>query len=221
MMKPNIQVWKIDKIKPYEQNVKKHTPEQIAKIAASIKEFGFDQPISVDKNGTIIKGHGRRLACIELNLPEVPVWVRDDLSAMQVRASRLADNRVAVGDIDTEMFRAELLSLDYDMDKMKLFFDEKELVFTAADLGAMNTDAFIDDVGGAVTEQEAATHAMVDALGQRRVPIIKAFGFKDILGSDEIYVSRFMAQVEAQSGLKGEEALIAFIKGLIGDLSHE
>jgi len=220
-MKPNIQVWKIDKIKPYEQNVKKHTPEQIAKIAASIREFGFDQPISVDKDGTIIKGHGRRLACMELNLPEVPVWVRDDLTPMQVRASRLADNRVAVGDIDTEMFRAELLSLDFDMEKMKLFFDEKELTFTAADLGEMNTDAFIDDVGGAVTEQEAATHAMVDALAQRRVPIVKAFGFKDILGSDEIYVSRFMAQVEAQSGLKGEEALISFIKGLVGDLSHE
>lgn len=217
-MKPNIQIWKIERLVPYELNTKKHTPEQVAKIAASIKEFGFDQPFSVDKDGSIIKGHGRRLACLELGIKEVPVWVRSDLTPMQVRASRLADNRVAIGDIDTELFRLELSTLDYKMDA---YFDAKELDYTMADLGAMNEGAFIDNVGVAVDKQEADTHAMVAELDNRRVPLTKAFGFKDILGSDEIYISRFMAQVEVQSGLKGEAALVSFIKGLVGDLSHE
>ena len=216
-MKPNIQVWKIEKLTPYENNVKKHVPEQIEKIAASIKQFGWTQPIVVDKNGVIIAGHGRRLAAIKLEIKEVPVWVRDDMTDMQVRAARLSDNRVAVGDIDTEMFRAELADLDYNLDQI---FDTKELDFASVDLGEMNTGAFIADVGGAVDEQEAATHGMVKELDNRRVPLMKAFGFKDVLGSDEIYIARFMAQVEVQSGLKGEAALVSFIKGLIGDLSH-
>jgi hypothetical protein len=215
---PNIQIWPIERLLPYELNTKKHTPEQVNKIAESIREFGFDQPFSCDKSGSIIKGHGRRLACLQLGIKEVPVWVRDDLTPNQVRASRLADNRVAIGDIDTELFRKEIASLNHDLTK---YFDEKELEFAMTDLGAMNNDAFIDDVNAEVTAQEAATHSMVDALDNRRVPLSKAFGFKDVLGADEIYISRFMSQIEIQSGQKGEQALVAFIKGLVGDLSHE
>ncbi|MFH3639762.1 ParB/Srx family N-terminal domain-containing protein, partial [Acinetobacter baumannii] len=81
----------VDDVKPYELNAKIHSEEQVAKIAESIARFGWDQPIVVDKNGVIIKGHGRRLAAIKLGLIEVPVLVRDDLNEEQVKAARLAD----------------------------------------------------------------------------------------------------------------------------------
>ncbi|AVI39345.1 phage tail family protein (plasmid) [Acinetobacter baumannii] len=84
-------MWIVDDVKPYELNAKIHSEEQVAKIAESIARFGWDQPIVVDKNGVIIKGHGRRLAAIKLGLIEVPVLVRDDLNEEQVKAARLAD----------------------------------------------------------------------------------------------------------------------------------
>ncbi len=91
MSELKIQMWIVDDVKPYELNAKIHSEEQVAKIAESIARFGWDQPIVVDKNGVIIKGHGRRLAAIKLGLIEVPVLVRDDLNEEQVKAARLAD----------------------------------------------------------------------------------------------------------------------------------
>lgn len=91
MSELKIQMWIVDDVKPYELNAKIHSEEQVAKIAESIARFGWDRPIVVDKNGVIIKGHGRRLAAIKLGLIEVPVLVRDDLNEEQVKAARLAD----------------------------------------------------------------------------------------------------------------------------------
>jgi hypothetical protein len=209
----NIRIVPIGDLVPYELNSKKHDAEQVKKIAESIRQFGWDQPIVVDSDMTIIKGHGRRLAAQSLGMTEVPVLVRSDLSAAQVRASRLADNRVAISDIDTELFRAELAHLDYDLAGI---FDEKELNFSAADLGEMNTDVFIEDVDGAVEEQEIATRERIRELEDRRVAIGKALGFKDIRGSDEIVVARFIAHLEkAYPKANTEEAFIAHLKRVV------
>jgi ParB-like chromosome segregation protein Spo0J len=80
---------------PYSNNAKTHPTEQIDKIAASSASFGFDQPIVVDTDGVIIKGHGRREASLRLGLHKVPVLVRGDLSVTEIKAARLADNRTA------------------------------------------------------------------------------------------------------------------------------
>jgi hypothetical protein len=89
-------VWMpIDQVKPYPKNPKKHPPEQVEKIAKSIKAFGFDQPIVVDKDMVIIKGHGRLAASRHLGLTEVPVIVRSDMTENEARASRIADNQTA------------------------------------------------------------------------------------------------------------------------------
>jgi hypothetical protein len=216
--KPNIQLWPIDKLVPYPQNVKLHDKAQIAAIAASIKEFSWNQPISVDKDGVIIGGHGRRLAALEIQksgatIPSwpdtgvVPVWVRDDLTDEQVRALRLVDNRVAEGSIDTEMFRKELATLDFDL---KSFFDEKELQFSVADLGSMNLDAFVEDVGAAVSQQETETKQAIEQLNQKSVPVARVFGFKHVKGANQIHIARLMAEIERQTGLKGEDALVAY-----------
>lgn len=68
---------KIEEIKPYKKNAKNHPPEQINALAKSIKEFGFNQPIVIDKNNVIIVGHGRYEAAKVLGLEEVPVIVAD------------------------------------------------------------------------------------------------------------------------------------------------
>lgn len=214
MKKPNIEVWDIERLVPYAQNVKIHTKEQVHRIALSIKEFGWNQPIVVDKNGGIIAGHGRRLAAIELEQKKVPVWVRDDLDENEVRALRLADNRVAEGSIDTEMFRKELADLNFDLVGM---FDAKELEFAIADLGDVNLDAFVDDVGAAVTQQESDTRERVEQLTDKPVSLARVFGFKDIKGGNQIHISRLMAEAERRTEKKGEEALVAFAQIILNE----
>jgi len=188
----NIKIWNIDELIPYELNAKIHTPEQVARIAKSINDFGWNQPIVVDKSGVIIAGHGRRLAAIKLGMAKVPVWVRDDLDDDQARALRLADNRVAEGDIDTEIFRRELETLEYDLSGI---FDEKELDFGTLDLGEMDTGSFIEDVDEQVRQQKAATESHIQETAVRQVSLAKAMGFKSISGADEIHVAQFMAEI--------------------------
>lgn len=207
--------WAIELLKPYEKNAKKHDKAQVKKIVESIKKFGWDQPIVVEPNGTIIKGHGRRLAAIELGLSVVPVVIRHDLSPEQAKAARLADNRVAISDIDTELFRAELESFNADFDLLKGIFDDKELEFTVKDLGEMNTDVFIDDIDAAVREQESEHKEKVSEAEKRRVPLAKAFGIKDIQGANEIHVARFLAHIKHETGKDGEEGLVEFIKSVV------
>ena len=208
----SVEVWNIDKVLPYELNSKIHDPKQVAKIAKSITEFGFDQPIVVDKNGVVIKGHGRRLAAISLGMKQVPVWVRSDLSDERVRASRLADNRVAISDIDTELFKKEMESLNFDLEGI---FDQKELTFMEADLGEINDGAFVDDIDLAVSEQTKESQKKVEEINARDVKIEKALGFKAIKGKDEKYVAAFMAEIEAETGLKGADAFVSFVKNLV------
>lgn len=91
-MRNTVKIMPIDKLKPYPNNPRKNE-HAIGPVANSIKEFGFKQPIVIDKDNTIIAGHTRLLAAKELGLTEVPVIVADDLTPEQVKAYRLADNK--------------------------------------------------------------------------------------------------------------------------------
>jgi ParB-like chromosome segregation protein Spo0J len=210
---PKFEMWPIEAITPYELNSKIHDERQIAGIATSIERFGFDQPIVVDKDGVIIKGHGRRLACLKLGLKQVPVLVRDDLSPEQANAARIADNRVAVGDFDTELLKAELEALD--IDDLRGIFDDKELDFLAVDLTSMDSSLFVENLDEAVASQEAETEEKFKAAESKRIPIGKALGFKDIAGADHIHLNRFMAAIETRTGLKGDQAFVSFIKAAV------
>lgn len=96
-------------LKPYYQNVKQHDKRNVGNIAKLLKKYDFDQPIVVDAEHVIIKGHGRYMAALYLNKKLVPVIVRDDLTPAQVQASRIADNRIfELGQINDDMVRAEL-----------------------------------------------------------------------------------------------------------------
>ena len=116
----DVEVWEIGDVHPYASNAKEHPDEQVEKIRSSIKNYGWDQPIVVDAEGEIIKGHGRRLAAKSLGLERVPVIVRDDLTEGEKKAARIADNKTAESDWDEQTLAAEFEALedrqDLDLD---------------------------------------------------------------------------------------------------------
>jgi hypothetical protein len=209
--------WTINTITPYDKNAKIHNDKQIEKIAKSIKEFGWvGNPIVVNKHGVILAGHGRRLAALKLGLTDVPIKVIDNLSEAAQRAYRLADNRVALSDIDSAMLQKELADLDFDLDGI---FDKKELEFMEANLGDFNADAFVGDIEVEVTKQAEEGIKKVAEIDAREVKLEKALGFKSIPGADERHVARFMAQIEAEMGVTGAEAFVRFVKNVLDDQS--
>lgn len=213
-----IQMWDADRVIPYENNVKKHPPEQVQRIVKSMTLTGkvvIDQPIVVDKDGVIIKGHGRRLAMLSLGLKKLPVLVRDDMTEDEVKAARIADNRVAISDVDTDMLRDELASLVSTID-LSGIFDVSEITFSTVDLGEINPGAFVGDLNAAVDAQDADTRERMEKAKDRRVPLAKVFGFKDISGATEKLVTRFLAYIEAETGLVGEAALATYASTVVG-----
>ncbi|MDJ0449230.1 ParB N-terminal domain-containing protein [Methylocystis sp. JR02] len=88
-----VEAWPIENVHPYEGNPRIITEAAISKVAAAINEFGWRQPLVVDKNGVLVVGHARLLAAKRLGLETVPVHVAADLTPEQARAYRLADNR--------------------------------------------------------------------------------------------------------------------------------
>lgn len=207
-----IQMWEIAKVIPYDKNVKNHDETQVRKIAKSIEDFGWDQPIVVDGAGVIIKGHGRRLAAEYLGVKKVPVVVRTDLSPEAVKAARIADNRVAESSIDTSMLQEELRSIDYDLHGI---FDDKELDFLTSDLGEINDGVFVDDLDGEVAKQNEETSRKIEEVDNREVPVSKALGFKSIIASDEKHVAAFIAILEEQFGLDAQDSFVAFAKQMV------
>jgi ParB-like chromosome segregation protein Spo0J len=107
-----IELWSIDRPQPYARNARKISDVAIEKVARSIKDFGWQQPIVVDAEGVVIAGHTRLLAAKSLGEKKVPVCVAADLSPEQVKAYRLADNRShEEAEWDLEMLGAELFDL--------------------------------------------------------------------------------------------------------------
>lgn len=131
---PNVQIftdselWPINKVIPYHRNIKKHLDPQVNRLADAILAFGWDQAIVVDSDGVIIKGHCRLAAAKKLELTEVPVIVRSDLSSDKIKASRIADNKLAESDWDIDNLKLELDDLgDIDFDIEVTGFNDDEL----------------------------------------------------------------------------------------------
>jgi DNA modification methylase len=123
-----IEMWPLTAIRPYENNPRVNDPA-VEAVAASIREFGFRQPIVLDEHGVIIVGHTRYKAARQLGLEEVPVHIARDLTAEQLKAYRLADNKTAdLSDWDFNLLPielAELQAMNYDLGL--LGFDPDEL----------------------------------------------------------------------------------------------
>jgi DNA modification methylase len=123
-----VEQWDINRLVPYARNSRTHSDEQVAQIAASIKEWGFTTAVLVDEQGGIIAGHGRTLAAQRLQMKEVPVMVAAGWSDAKKRAYIIADNKLALNaGWDNEMLAlelGELKDLDFDLDLTGFTADE-------------------------------------------------------------------------------------------------
>jgi len=141
-----VELWPIDRLLPYAANARTHPDEQVAQIAGSIAEFGFNVPCLVDDRGVLIAGHGRIIAAKRLGLQQVPIIRLGHLTDAQARAFRLADNRIALNaGWDEALLSTELDRLKEDGVALDLLgFAEDEL------------DRLLDglDEGGASEEED-------------------------------------------------------------------
>jgi ParB-like chromosome segregation protein Spo0J len=122
-----VENWKIERVKPYDKNPRKNDGAVDA-VAKSLKEFGFRQPIVVDKDGVVIVGHTRLKAAKKLGMDTVPVHIAD-LDPVQAKAYRLIDNQTAsIAEWDTSVLNLELGELkDLDFDLSVFGFDALEV----------------------------------------------------------------------------------------------
>jgi len=125
----NLEYIALETLIPYARNSRTHSDAQVAQIAASIREFGFTNPILIDAEGGIIAGHGRTMAARKLGLDEVPCIRLKNLSDAQKKAYIIADNKLALNaGWDDEMLKVELTELkDLDFDLSLIGFDADEL----------------------------------------------------------------------------------------------
>ena len=124
-----MQLVPISKLVPYVNNARTHSPEQITKLRSSLREFGFINPVIIDRDFNVIAGHGRIRAAKEEGIKEVPCVFADHLTEAQKKAYIIADNRMAMdAGWDEELLRVEIESLQgMDFDPLLTGFDEKEL----------------------------------------------------------------------------------------------
>ena len=139
----DMQLVPISKLVPYVNNARTHSPEQVMKLRSSLREFGFINPIIIDRDYGIIAGHGRLLAAKEEGITEVPCVFVDYLTEAQKKAYILADNRMAMdAGWDEELLRVEIEALQGEAFDVSLTgFDEKEL----ADLFKDGSDSDAED----------------------------------------------------------------------------
>ncbi len=155
-----VEHWPIDKLIPYARNPRTHSEEQVARIAASIVEFGWTSPILVDKHAGVIAGHARVLAARKLGLTEVPVIVLDHLSEAQRRALVIADNQLALNaGWDEELLRgllSELREEEFNLDV--LGFSDQEMEALLAEP---------PKIGEGLTDEDAVPEPLEEPVSRR------------------------------------------------------
>lgn len=117
----NIKYKNINTLHPYKKNAKKHDKKQVEQIANSIKEFGFTQPVIIDKNNCVVAGHGRILGAKKAGLKEVPTVCLEELTEEQIKAYRLIDNKLNESEWDKTLLSEELDELAEQNMDMDLF----------------------------------------------------------------------------------------------------
>lgn len=152
----DFQLVSTDKLIPYVNNARTHSPEQIKKLRSSLREFGFVNPVIIDREYNVIAGHGRLMAAKEEGITEVPCVYVDHLTDAQKKAYILADNRMALdAGWDEELLAVEMQELqDLGYDLSMTGFDEKELADLFSD--GTGSDAKDDDFDLTAALEKAA-----------------------------------------------------------------
>jgi DNA modification methylase len=166
-----VQIWPVEQLLPYVRNARTHSDEQVAQVAASIREFGWTNPILVGGDNIIIAGHARLAAARKLGIAEVPVIVLDHLSETQRRALVLADNKLALNaGWDEDMLRVELEALKDDNFNLDIVgFTDEELNVLLVDPEQTNTGLTDDDATPAVQEAAITLPGDVWVMGSHRL----------------------------------------------------
>ncbi|MGA3099145.1 MAG: site-specific DNA-methyltransferase [Bryobacteraceae bacterium] len=166
-----VQIWPIDRLIPYARNSRTHSEDQVAQVAASIREFGWTNPILVGGDNVIIAGHARLVAARKLGVSEVPVIVLDHLTPTQRRALILADNKLALNaGWDEEMLRVELESLKEDNFALDVVgFTNEELDVLLADPEQTNEGLSDEDAVPDAQETAVTVNGDVWLLGEHRL----------------------------------------------------
>lgn len=160
----------ISEIIPYENNPRKND-EAVEYVANSIKEFDFKVPVIIDKNNIIVAGHTRVKAAERLGIEEIPCIVADDLTDEQVKAFRLADNKVGeIAEWDMEMLDLELLDIDMDMTDFGFEFGEEE----------EETEVIEDDYDIEPPAEPKAKYGDIYQLGRHRLMCGDATKIEDV-----------------------------------------
>ncbi len=165
---------------PYANNSRTHSDEQVAQVAASIREFGFTNPVLVDEESTLIAGHGRVIAARKLDLKDVPCIVLSGLTEAQKKAYVIADNQLALNaGWDEDMLALEMKALeqmDFNLDLVG--FDDKELAkLLEEDPGEGNTD---DDEVPELPETPVSILGDIWQLGDHRLMCGDSTSKKDV-----------------------------------------
>ena len=176
-----MQLVNIDRLVPYQNNARTHSPEQINKLRASLREFGFINPVIIDRNFGVIAGHGRIAAARAEGITELPCVFADHLTEAQKKAYILADNRMALdAGWDEDMLRVEIEALQgADFDLMLTGFDDKELVDF---FGTGNDDAKDDDfdLSSALEQASFVQKGDVWTVGRHRLMCGDATSMDDV-----------------------------------------
>lgn len=169
-MELKIEYVDIDSIKPYENNPR-NNDEAVEYVKKSIKEFGFKVPMVIDKNNVIVAGHTRYRASLELGIEEIPCIIADDLTEEQIKAFRLADNKVSeYAKWDDELLNIELQDIDIDMSDFG--FD--------IDLDTKQETEIIEDEVPEVPEEPKAKLGDIYQLGKHRLMCGSALVKEDV-----------------------------------------
>lgn len=171
-----VEQWEISKVIPYENNPRRND-EAVEKVANSIREFGWQQPIVVDKEGVVIVGHTRLKAAHELGLKEVPVLVAEELTDNQVKAYRLADNKTGeLASWDWSQFNIELEDIDWlDINMEQFGFNElkwNEEVTDSAVYGELS-DEELDEYSEHAKEQLKSYNVIICCLDDEEQEFMK------------------------------------------------
>ena len=158
----SIEMWPIDRLKPYAKNARRWSQEAVEKIAASIREFGWRQPIVADLKDEIVIGHMRWNGAKHLGLTEVPVHVARDLTPAQIKVLRIADNRLhEEAEWDQELLGRELLDLKVENVNIDLTGFEYDEIIESVFGGATAKSKKAKKKGNTGTSAEGKTEILV------------------------------------------------------------
>ena len=167
----DMQLVPLEKLVPYVNNARTHSPEQVTKLRSSLREFGFINPVIIDRECSVIAGHGRILAAKEEGITEVPCVFVDYLTEAQKKAYILADNRMALdAGWDEELLRIEIESLqgvDFDVSLTGFGEDEIADLFASEEEKAAKDDDF--DLSAALEKASFVERGDIWTVGRHRL----------------------------------------------------